>query len=87
MGLYIIEDNVFIGPNATFTNDKHPVSKNKNYELLKTIIKKGVSIGANSTILPGITIHKNAIIGAGSVATKDVPEGETWFGNPAQKRK
>lgn len=81
-----IEDNVFIGPNVTFTNDKHPISKNKDYELLKTVIKKGASIGANSTILPGITINENAIIGAGSVVTKNVPEGETWFGNPAQKR-
>lgn len=81
-----IEDNVFIGPNVTFTNDKHPISKNKDYELLKTVIKKGASIGANSTILPGITIYENAIIGAGSVVTKNVPEGETWFGNPAQKR-
>lgn len=81
-----IEDNVFIGPNVTFTNDKHPISKNKDYELLKTVIKKGASIGANSTILPGITINENAIIGAGSVVTKNVPEGETWFGNPAKKR-
>lgn len=82
-----IEDNVFIGPNVTFTNDKHPVSKNKDFKLLRTTIKEGVSIGANSTILPGITIYSNAIIGAGSVVTKDVPEGETWFGNPARKKK
>lgn len=80
-----IEDNVFIGPNVTFTNDKHPVSKNTNFELLETTVKTGASIGANSTILPGITIHENAIIGAGSVITKDVPANETWFGNPAKK--
>jgi UDP-2-acetamido-3-amino-2,3-dideoxy-glucuronate N-acetyltransferase len=81
-----IEDDVFIGPNATFTNDKHPVSKNKNFTLLKTIVKKGASIGANATILPGITIHENAVVGAGSVVTKDVPAGETWLGNPAKKQ-
>ncbi|MDP9961368.1 N-acetyltransferase [Chryseobacterium lathyri] len=81
-----IEDDVFIGPNVTFTNDKKPVSKNKNFTLLKTIVKKGASIGANATILPGITIHENAVVGAGSVVTKDVPAGETWFGNPAKKQ-
>ena len=80
-----IGDNVFIGPNVTFTNDKHPVSKNTNFELVKTVVKTGASIGANSTILPGITIHENAVIGAGSVVTKDIPANETWFGNPAKK--
>ena len=81
-----IGDQVFIGPNVTFTNDKNPMSKNKNFELLKTNVKFGASIGANSTILPGITIFENAIIGAGSVVTKDVPAGETWLGNPAKKK-
>ncbi|MDQ0477902.1 acyltransferase [Chryseobacterium sp. MDT2-18] len=81
-----IEDNVFIGPNVTFTNDKHPVSQNKNFQLLETIVKSGASIGANSTILPGLIINENAIIGAGSVVTKDVPANETWFGNPARKK-
>lgn len=82
----MIEDNVFIGPNVTFTNDKHPVSKNKDFKLLKTTVKKGASLGANSTILPGITIHENAVVGAGSVVTKDIPSGEIWFGNPAKKK-
>ena len=81
-----IGNKVMIGPNVTFTNDKNPMSKNKNFELLKTNVKFGASIGANSTILPGITIFENAIIGAGSVVTKDVPAGETWFGNPAKKK-
>ncbi|EPK3460566.1 DapH/DapD/GlmU-related protein [Elizabethkingia anophelis] len=81
-----IEDNVFIGPNVTFTNDKYPISKNKDFLLLKTIVKEGVSIGANSTILPGITIHENATIDAGSVVTKDIPANEIWFGNPARKK-
>ena len=81
-----VEDNVFIGPNVTFTNDKNPKSKNKDFQLLKTVVKSGASIGANATILPGITIFENAIIGAGSVVTKDVPAGEIWFGNPAKKK-
>ena len=79
-----VEDNVFIGPNATFTNDLFPRSKNSNWELKKTILKKGASIGANATILCGITIGENAMIGAGSVVTKDVPAGELWLGNPAK---
>ncbi|MBO4640656.1 MAG: N-acetyltransferase [Treponema sp.] len=79
-----VEDNVFIGPNATFTNDLFPRSKNTNWKLKKTIIKKGASIGANATILCGITIGENAMIGAGSVVTKEVPSGELWVGNPAK---
>ena len=80
-----IEDSVFIGPNVTFTNDRNPKSKNKDFVLEKTLVKKGVSIGANSTILPGIIIGENAVIGAGSVVTKNVPANETLFGNPAKK--
>ena len=79
-----VEDNVFIGPNATFTNDLFPRSKNPDWELKKTVIKKGASIGANATILCGITVGENAMIGAGSVVTKDVPAGEVWVGNPAR---
>lgn len=79
-----IEDNVFIGPNATFTNDLFPRSKNKDWKLIKTIIKKGASIGANATILAGITIGENAMVGAGSVVTKDVPANTLWYGNPAR---
>ena len=78
-----LEDNVFIGPNVTFTNDLFPRSKLHPKEYLKTIIKKGASIGANSTIVCGHTIGENAMIGAGSVVTKDVPDGELWVGNPA----
>jgi acetyltransferase-like isoleucine patch superfamily enzyme len=74
-----IENNVYIGPNVTFTNDKYPKSKNKNWKLLQTKICEGASIGAGATILPGITIGRNAVIGAGSVVTKDVPEGATWI--------
>ena len=80
----ILEDNVFVGPNVTFTNDLFPRSGNKVYDMLTTRICKGASIGANSTIIPGITIGENALIGAGSVVTKDVPAGEIWIGNPAR---
>ena len=68
-----VEDGVFIGPNATFCNDKYPKSKNKNFKLEKILIKKGASIGANATILPGVTIGENALVAAGAVVTKDVP--------------
>lgn len=78
-----IKDDVFIGPNATFTNDIFPRSKNPDWKLSKTVIKKGASIGANATILCGITIGEKSMIGAGSVVTKDVPDGELWVGNPA----
>lgn len=80
-----IENDVFVGPNVTFTNDKYPVSKNKNFVRLQTLIENGASIGANATILPGIKIGVNAIIGAGSVVTKDVAAGETVIGNPAHR--
>ena len=80
-----LEDNVFIGPGVVFTNDKYPPSGRKNWK--KTLVKKGASIGANCTILPGITIGKKSLIGAGSTVTKDVPDGETWIGWPAHKIK
>ena len=75
-----VEDGVFIGPNATFCNDKYPKSKNKDFKLEKILIKKGASIGANATILPGVTIGENALVAAGAVVTKDVPEGITVKG-------
>jgi len=79
-----IGSDVFIGPNVTFTNDKYPKSKNKDFKLLETFVGDNASIGANSTILPGISIGKNAIVGAGSVVTKDVKPGMTVVGNPAK---
>jgi UDP-2-acetamido-3-amino-2,3-dideoxy-glucuronate N-acetyltransferase len=78
----IIEDDVFIGPNVTFTNDKYPRAKGQ-WKLLRATIKKGASIGANSVILPGVTIGENAMVGAGSVVTKDVPSRAIVAGNPA----
>lgn len=79
-----IEDNVFVGSNVTFTNDKYPLSQNESWTLLKTRVCKGATIGAGSTILPGITIGEGSMIGAGSVVTKDIPAGELWVGNPAK---
>lgn len=75
-----IEDNVFIGPNVTFCNDKYPKSRNKNWKLEPVIIKKGASIGANSTVLPGVTIGENSMIGAGSVVVHSVPAGMKVIG-------
>lgn len=79
-----LEDNVFIGPNVTFTNDFLPRSKQYPKDFLKTVIKKGSSIGANSTIIAGITIGEYAMIGAGSVVTKNIATQELWYGNPAK---
>ncbi|MDD4271847.1 MAG: acyltransferase [Patescibacteria group bacterium] len=79
-----LEDDVFVGPQACFTNDKHPRARGE-WKMSKTLVKQGASIGANATILPGIVIGRNATIGSGSVVTKDVPDNETWAGNPAKK--
>jgi acetyltransferase-like isoleucine patch superfamily enzyme len=79
-----IEDNVFIGPNATFTNDPMPRSKVYPEAFQGITVKAGASIGANATLLPGITIGRNAMVGAGAVVTRDVPEGAVVVGNPAR---
>lgn len=79
-----IEDNVFVGPNATFSNDPFPRSKIYPDAFKKTVVKKGASIGANATILPGIIIGEGAMVGAGSVVTKDVPPNAVVCGNPAR---
>jgi acetyltransferase-like isoleucine patch superfamily enzyme len=81
-----IEDNVFIGPNVTFVNDILPRSKKYPENFLKTIIKKGASIGANSTIIGGVTIGEFSMIGAGSLITKDIQAQELWYGNPAKHK-
>ncbi len=78
-----IEDNVFIGPNVTFTNDKYPRSLGQ-WKLLPTTVKKGASIGANSVIVPGLTVGEGAMVGAGSVVTKNVPNHALVVGNPAK---
>jgi acetyltransferase-like isoleucine patch superfamily enzyme len=79
-----IEDNVFIGPNATFTNDIRPRSKAYPQKFSQTVLKCGASIGANSTIICGITIGRWAMVGAGSVVTADVPDFCLVYGNPAR---
>ena len=79
----VVEDDVFIGPNATFTNDRFPSSKVFPEKFLKTILRKGVSIGANATILPGLEIGSGAMVGAGSVVTRSVPPNAIAVGNPA----
>lgn len=86
-----IEDGVFIGPHVILTNDKHPRAINPDYSLKsdkdweegKILVKKGASIGANAVILPGTEIGEWALIGAGSVVTKNVPDYGLVFGNPA----
>lgn len=87
-----IGDNVFVGHNVTFINDKHPRAANPDgsmqtevdWELVETFVKKGASIGSSSTILCGITIGENAIVGAGAVVTKDVPANTIVAGVPAK---
>lgn len=87
----IIEDNVFIGHNVTFINDKYPkASKDgqllteKDWKVVPTLVKEGASIGSGSAILCGVSIGKNALVGAGSVVTKDVPDDTIVAGNPAK---
>jgi acetyltransferase-like isoleucine patch superfamily enzyme len=80
----IIEDNVFIGPNVTLTNDKRPRSKIYPDTFLPTIIKKGASIGGGAVILPGLRIGENAMIGAGAVVTEDVPANGVVYGDKAR---
>jgi acetyltransferase-like isoleucine patch superfamily enzyme len=89
-GVYIwdgirLEDNVFIGPNVTFTNDLYPRSKHF-IQLSKTVVRSGASIGANATVLTGIVIGEYALVGAGSVVTKNIPNNTLWMGNPARQK-
>ena len=79
-----LEDDVFVGPNATFTNDPFPRSRQHPHQYAKTIVRKGASSGANATLLPGLTIGANAMIGAGAVVTRDVPANAVVVGNPAR---
>lgn len=80
-----IEDDVFLGPSMTFTNDKNPRAVNPDWKITQTLVKTGASIGANATIICGVTIGEYAMIGAGAVVTKDVPPHTLVVGNPAKK--
>jgi acetyltransferase-like isoleucine patch superfamily enzyme len=80
-----MEDNVFVGPNVVFTNDVVPRSGNKDYLMRPTLIKAGASLGANSTILAGVTIGEYALTGIASVVTRDVPAYALVYGNPARQ--
>jgi acetyltransferase-like isoleucine patch superfamily enzyme/dTDP-4-dehydrorhamnose 3,5-epimerase-like enzyme len=79
-----VADDVFIGPNVTFTNDLFPKSKQRPAEFAKTTLEEGSSVGANATILPGISIGRNAMVGAGAVVTRSVPPNAIVHGNPAR---
>ena len=87
-----IQDNVFIGHNVTFINDKRPkatssegnLQTEEDWSVMPTLVEEGASIGSSVTILCGVTIGAAALVGAGSVVTKDIPPGEVWAGNPAR---
>lgn len=80
-----VEDDVFLGPSMTFTNDRYPRSFNTEWQITETLVKKGASIGAGAVIRCGITIGEYAMVGAGSVVTKDVPPYALMAGNPARR--
>lgn len=80
-----LEDDVFIGPHVCFTNDpKLDILPREQFKPAPTLVRQGAKIGANATILAGVTIGKNAKIGMGAVVLRDVPDNETWVGNPAR---
>ena len=90
-----IEDGAFVGPHVTFTNDRYPAAVDKDgnllgatgsgsWEVVPTVVERGASIGANATIICGVRIGAGALVGAGSVVTRDVPPGMLVVGNPAR---
>lgn len=79
-----VGDDVFIGPNVTFTNDRLPRSGNRDFIVQPTVIENHASIGAGAVLLPGLRVGKGAMVAAGSVVTKDVPDGSLVMGNPAR---
>jgi len=81
-----IEDDVFVGPHVTFTNDPYPRSFNTEWTIMPTLVRKGSSIGAAAVVMCGVTIGEYAMIGAGSVVTRDIPPQAIAYGNPAKIR-
>ena len=81
-----IEDDVFVGPHVTFTNDPYPRSFSTNWKIVPTLVKKGASIGAGTVVICGVTIGEYVMIGASSVVTKDIPPHAMAYGNPAKIR-
>lgn len=79
-----LADDVFVGPNVTFTNDRFPRSRRYQSLIPRTFVECGASIGANATVLPGLVIGAGAMVGAGAVVTADVPAGAVVVGNPAR---
>ena len=79
-----VEDDVFLGPSMTFTNDLFPRAFNEDWEITNTYVKKGASIGANATIVCGTSIGEYAMVGSGSVVTKDIPDHVIAYGNPCR---
>lgn len=79
-----LEDEVFVGPSAVFTNDRYPRASGEGWELMPTLVRRGASIGANATVLPGLTIGEWAVVGAGAVVTRDVEPHRLVAGNPAK---
>lgn len=79
-----IEDDVFVGPHVTFTNDLYPRSHSPEWKFVPTLVKKSASIGASTVVICGVTIGRNAMIGAGSIVTKDIPPHALAYGNPAK---
>lgn len=80
----VLEEGCWIGPNVVFTNAKYPLSPGVKDQLAGPVIKRGAKVGANSTLLPGVVIGENALVGAGSVVVDDVPPGAVVVGNPAR---
>ena len=80
-----IADNIFVGPGVVFTNDKYP-KIGCDWKLRRINVKSGASIGAAAVILPGVTIGKNSLVGAGAVVSKDVSDGQVVYGNPARSQ-
>jgi acetyltransferase-like isoleucine patch superfamily enzyme len=83
----ILKANSWVGPNAVFTNAPYPKSPKAKDTLVGPTLEANAIVGANSTLLPGVVIGKDSVVGAGSVVTKNVPAGEVWAGNPARKIK